>query len=390
MIFASAHGAVSSLTDSDYAAFGQQLAVWLSTHDMASIRASFDNFALADRVMQGMELSQSDAIELRNTMLHGDLLRNFATIHRAHFLRVVQRQGGGRALLRVHFARGIDYLEFICVRQPNGKPMWVDLYTYSAGDTLSSVMRAACLPIIAEGNKNILERLSGEESSYVKHLSEINRVAPLYQANKFAEAAAVLKQLPPDLQTNRTVLMARLRVMKKVDDAEYLKVIEDWERAYPNDPALAMIAIDADILRKDFSGALRAVDTLDRLVGGDPYQDGVRATIYLAEKNYPAAKLAAAKALRADPTLTLPYDVLLDTSLAEENYNDTVKILEDFAHIFPAADMATAIGKSPEYAKFRLSSQYAEWIKRRSPAGRGAENKQPQPVLSGPPATPDK
>lgn len=308
------------------------------------------------------------AANFRAGVMKNDLLRNFAAVRRAYFLRVVERGGEKRALVRAQMTNGINYFEFICVRQASGKVKWIDAYTYFAGDTLSNIMRTAALPVIAESQKNLFERLTGEESSYVKHQPEIQSAETLLAEGRLAEAAPVLNALPRELQTNRTVLLLRLRVMQAVDRAAYLKVIEDWERAYPNDPALALISIDGDILRKDFDGALHAVDTLDRLVGGDPYQNLIRARIYFAAKNYAAAKRAANAALQADPTFFSAYDVLLNTSLAEQDYDETVRILEDFEHRFPKADMAAAIRKSPVYAKFLLSPAYGKWIEQRSHA----------------------
>jgi tetratricopeptide (TPR) repeat protein len=354
------------LTDGECAAFGRQIASWLSAHDMQSFRGSFDEFALLDRVIRGLDLSVDYSANFRSGVTKSDLLHNFKAVRRAHFLRVVEHDGEKRALVRVNMPGGINYFEFVCVRQASGKVKWIDAFTYSAGDTLSNIMRTAALPVIAESKKDLLDRLTGEESSYVKHQPEIQRAESLLGEGRFAEAAPVLNALPSELQTNRTVMLVRLRVMQSVDRAGYLKVIEDWERTYPNDPALALISIDGDALRKDFAGALKAVDTLDRLVGGDPYLNCLRANLYFAAKNYAAAKRAAAAALQADHTFFQAYDVLLNTSLAEKDYDETVKILEDFESRFPKADMAAEIKKAPVYAQFMLSPAYAEWIEHRS------------------------
>jgi tetratricopeptide (TPR) repeat protein len=359
------------LTDEECAAFGKQLASWLSTHDLEALEQSFDPLALLDRVMDGLDLSEKDADDFRAGALgevKDGLIRQFGQVKKAQFLRVVQRPGGKRVLVRVHLKGGINYFEFVCARRASGKLKWVDMFIYITGDMMSNTIRTAALPMIAEMKKGILERLTGSESSYVEHLPEIQRAMGLLRDGKPAEAAPILKALPAEMQTNRSVLMLRLQVAQAVSESDYLKVIQDWETAYPNDSALALISIDGDVMRKNFTGAIAHVDVLDRLVGGDPYLNCIRGNIYFAAKNYVMVKRTANAALQADPHLAAAYDVLLNTSLAEEDFDETARILERFERAYPYVDMARAVKGAPTYSKFLLSPAYAEWIEQRSHA----------------------
>jgi tetratricopeptide (TPR) repeat protein len=357
-------------TDGEYAALGQQIASWLSTHDLTAFAQSLDSQALMDRVTNGFDLSGKEASDFQVGLLIGlknGFMRDLGGVKQAHFLRVVQRPGGKRALVRIHLKGGaINYLEFICTRQTSGELKWIDAFIYTSGDTLSNTLRAAALPMIAEMKKGLLDRLTDSESSYVKHLPEMESAMSLFRNGKAAEAESVLNALPREVQTNHLVLVIRLQVAQAVGNSDYLKVIQDWGKAYPIDPALALISIDGDILRKDFAAAIAHVDQLDRMVGGDPYQNFIRGNIYFAAKNYPMAKQSANAALQADPRLAAAYDVLLNTSLAEGNFDETANILERFERVYPRTDMAKAIKNSPVYAKFLLSPAYARWVEQRS------------------------
>jgi hypothetical protein len=356
-------------TDDECAMFGQQIASWLTKHDLTTFEQSLDSQALVDRMMAGIDLPEKAASDFRTGVMNGiktNLERGFGNVQKAQFLRVIQRPGGKRAIVRVNLKIGINYFEFICARQATGELKWIDVFVYSTGDTLSNTLRDVVLPAIAEMQKGLMERLAGSESNYIKHLPEIEDAMNLLRDGKPAEAESLLKALPVEMQTDRIVLMARCRVEQTVNQNEYLNVIREWEKTYPNDPALALISIDSDLLRKDFAGAIAHVDRLDRMVGGDPYQNFIRGNIYFAAKNYAMAKQAENAALQADPHLASAYDVLLNISLAEEDYDGTAAILERVEHTYPHADMAKAMKSRPAYAKFMLSPAYAKWIGQRS------------------------
>jgi hypothetical protein len=60
-----------------------------------------------------------------------------------------------------------------------------------------------------------------------------------------------------------------------------LAALDELTRDYPDDPSLALMQIDGAFLRGDLDGALHAIDVLDQATGGDPFQDAVRAEVYL-------------------------------------------------------------------------------------------------------------
>jgi tetratricopeptide (TPR) repeat protein len=356
-------------TDDECAAFGRQIASWLSTHDLAAFEESLDLQALLDRVTNGFDLSGKEASDFQSGLISGmknGVFRDLGGVRQAHFLRVVQRPEGKRAIVRIHLKFGVNYSEFICTRQADGKLKWVDEFNYSSGDMLSISLRNDALPMIADLKKGALDRLTNSESDYAKHVPEIARATSLFRAGKPAEAESLLKALPVEVQTNHAVLVVRLQVAQAVSESDYLEVIQDWEKAYPNDSALALISIDGDIMRKNFTGAIAHVDLLDRMVGGDPYLDCIRGNIYVAAKNYPMAKQSANAALEADPHLATAYDILLGASLAEGDFNETAEVLERVERVFPHADMAKSIKGDPAFAKFLLSPAYAKWIEQRS------------------------
>jgi hypothetical protein len=156
-----------------------------------------------------------------------------------------------------------------------------------------------------------------------------------------------------------------------------------------------MHSIDALATRRDFPGALRAVDQLEKSVGGDPYLDVIRAGVHATRGDLQAARRSALRSIEREPTLLPGYLALVTSSLRARDHAETLVRLKEIDRQFDFE--FEDFRQLAEYAEFAKSPQHAEWLeylkakKKTAPdSPRARDGGHPTPATDGtPPAKPD-
>src|SRR6185312_8717296 len=134
----------------------------------------------------------------------------------------------------------------------------------------------------------------------------IKAARELHVAGKDVEALAKLDSLPAAVRATKAIAVMRVEIASAISRDAKRAALDEVATMFPNDPTIAMLEIDGALLRGDYDGALRNVDTVDRAIGGDPFQDAVRAEILL-KRNHPGdldrAHDLVESVIRADPAL---------------------------------------------------------------------------------------
>jgi len=354
-------------SEADCAAFGRQLAALLDAGNAEAAIQQLDQFALLDRIATGLDFSARDERDFHAGLLNtlpASFKQQFANFSAAHFLRVQTVGAQRRALLRLTSDDGAaSYMAFICTRRGTGPVRWADVFLYISGETISESTRRTVLPLLAQGKKGFLERLTGTDSAMVLHFSTVQRATKHLQNGKLIEAWAEFEKLPEELKRDRTVLLLRMRLAQAIDETKYLRVIDQWRTAFPGDPTLDFISVDGAIMRKDYPAALAHADAFAKQIGGDAYLDCLAANILIMSERYADARTRARAALAVEPKLASAFDALLTVSLKTRNYPETIAVLEELRALFPAIELAT-VAADEAYAEFRLSRTYLDWSAR--------------------------
>lgn len=356
---------VAAITDAECEEFGTQLADYYSTDKHAEVVRQLDSFAFVKRVLNNLGLDEKEENEFRAGLLSSlskTFTQQFKTFSSARYLRAQSVDGEKRVLLRcVSEAGAVNYFAFVVDRRASGSLKWVDVFIYLTGEKISETMHRALLPIAANNQKSLLDKLTSRESDYIRNFPKITKATQLIREKKHKEALAELDQLPADMKSQRFVLTLRLGAAQEVSEEAYLKVITEWEKTYPGDTALDLVSIDGDLLRKDYPRAIRRVEQLSARLGGDTYQTFLKGNIQMLAGQYDEARRSAREVLAAEPTLTSAWDTLLNVSLREKNYADTAAVLVEFEAAYPTAKMKEAIATNEAYADFRTSAEYRTW-----------------------------
>lgn len=229
----------------------------------------------------------------------------------------------------------------------------VDLYSFAQGDWLSDLLSSGMDAMSEQGVDGSMDAAS-----------QLKKSRELQKDGKFAEALATIDALPKEVHNSRMVQMARLRVADQLSEDAYKQALDELAKLFPNDPSVALVDVDGAFLRGDYTGALKDIDTIDAAVGGDPFQDAIRAEVLL-KRNAPGDQDKAAdtaeRAIKTEPTLAKGWWSRLDVAVRRKQYPLAVETMTHLQQSFGAKLDDAALHTLPEYAEFLESPEYAAW-----------------------------
>jgi hypothetical protein len=303
------------------------------------------------------------------------IVRQLGTGGSYRLLRVHSVDGRLRALFRLLSQDGaVNYHDFILTRRPDGTVRASDVHIFLSGELLSATLRRAYLPAAADASKGMLARLTGQESDYIKNLDRLKEISKAVAEGRDRDALKLYAGLPRSVQTDKNVLLMRLRAAQNVDEQEYAAVIAEFRSAHPGDAGLDLISLDGYFMKKQYNQVLRCLERLDTALGGDPYLDLMRANVSCELQKLDEARQLAQKAIDGDDSLQNAYFLLIGISLTAKDFDETSRLLSLMERRFDLRfDNLAGV---TEYAEYTKSPQYQKWLESRPQAPQGP---QPQP-----------
>jgi hypothetical protein len=360
----------AAVSDAEARKFAKELNEKAQAGDVTAVSDMFDIEAMGETASQGLDIRTSSKEGFLRGMksaaqaqegFGGQLIAPVAGGGSLGLLRVLNRDGQKAARIRIQHGGegGLNYMDVVLARRTDGKIRAVDVYTFATGELMSATIRRAVIQLAASENRGILARLTGAENDYIKNAPRIKEISQAIMQGRGAEALAICESLPDSLKNDKSVMVIRIRAASMVDEEKYMAAMEDFQKAYPNDPAQDLMSIDYFFLRKQYDKALEVVDRLDRAVGGDPYLDTIRAGALVMAGRTADAKKAAQRLAQAEPDKSDGPMTLLSIALAEKDHAETLRLLKLLESRFGMQfrDLRTV----PEYAQFVRSPQHGEW-----------------------------
>lgn len=285
---------------------------------------------------------------------------------RVRLLRIRQVDGHQRAQLRMLVGDGLNYLDLLIVRTPAGVTRVVDYQDMATGEFLSRTIASVAIPALAQASRTPLERLvKGSSNEYLGMVGTVPEIRGLIEQGKHAEAMERWRGLPEAFRSTRAGATLRMLIAQGMGDAEHLASLQEIERLFPNDPALSLVQVDANILAKRYPQALEAVDRVDQIVGGDPYLDGMRADIRLQAGDLAGSQKDVARGCEREPGLIDLWWTRLGVSLKADTHAETARALDEINQRF-GIEFQDDLGAVAEYARFAASPEHAAWRARQA------------------------
>ena len=235
------------------------------------------------------------------------------------FLRVRERKGHTFLLFRLIGPNSsLDYHEYLLTDGEQGQRRIEDLYQYSIGAFISeSTSRAFRL-----FEKRVLDPKEQREAALIA------RFAQAADAGKPEDVVRAYKALPERLRREKSFAAAYVKAASQLGEVAYRSALKLFLDYFPDEIAGDLLGIDFFFAQELYGDAQRCVDRIGRTLGGDPYLDVIRASLYLHAGDSERAVERAKAAILAEKDLLPGYYVLLDIALATENHSGTVKGLD--------------------------------------------------------------
>jgi hypothetical protein len=254
-----------------------------------------------------------------------------------------------------------NYHDLILSLRPDGEVRATDVYSMMTGELLSQTTRRAFLMTILRLAEESAAKLQGIEKEFQQHFTKMQLMREFADAGQSQDVLKLYDQLPLRLQRDKNVMLTRLSAAQNVGGDAFKAAIDEFRTYFPDDPSIERFSITYFADKRDYTSALAKVDVIDKAVGGDPFLDVIRSGLQLAANNPTAARAAAEKALAAEPTLYDAHVALVNVSLQEKKFGETLDRLKEIARRFPPAP--GDLTQQPKYAEFVKSPQFQQWLK---------------------------
>jgi len=168
----------------------------------------------------------------------------------------------------------------------------------------------------------------------------------------------IYRQLPPQLQKDKAVLLLRMRVCQD-NDQEYLAAMEDFRKYYPDDVALDFVLLDYYAIKKDHSALEACMLRLETNIGEDAYLRRLRAECVLEQGRDKEGRAMAEECIQLEPDFQMGHFALVTILARQEDHKSTLKqlkvIREKFALEFQD------FSKLPDFGPFTKTEEFDEY-----------------------------
>jgi hypothetical protein len=278
------------------------------------------------------------------------------------FLRCRNVDGRRCAQFRLIMPQGgINYHHFELASSADGTVRAVDWYLLSTGEWQTASLRHVFLPLTQSWLMGGSDQLTPAERDLVASFMTISDMPDWIRAKQYRRVLDAYQRLPDSVKRVKSVLLRRMDAAHAVDQAEYLRTIEDYRKYYPNDASIDLTVLDAQMVRGSFDLALATIDRIDKAMGGDPYLKVLRVDLLEKQGKSNAAWKIAEAAVAEEPTLLPAYFSLLELALHRKNFAKIAELLTAMESKLGVKfkDLTTF----PAFAEFVKSDEYKAWRK---------------------------
>ena len=218
------------------------------------------------------------------------------------------------------------------------------------------------LPFAAEASKSLLDKLTQQESDYVKNVDKVNLFISHAQAREGAQAMEIYDQFPDSLKKDKNILIMRLAAARSLGPEQEDAAIRAFRSACPHDPALDLLLIDSYFFHKQYA----KVRSLDRSAGSarwaaTPIWTSSGPVRFWRKATLRAPRNTSAKPSRPRTPWCPPTSTSSSIALREKDFDETSRLLTVIREKFPKK--MPDVRRNPLYAQYIKSPQYEAWLK---------------------------
>ncbi|QDV49298.1 tetratricopeptide repeat protein [Gimesia fumaroli] len=374
--------APQKMTPQELQAFGKQIQATANSQDAAKFRALFDWKSFIDRVLA--EYEQNPAVKQaiqpvrkqletayteNNQGIDTEILAEVGNGADYRFLAMRKEQDQYKVIFR--FLRPdwtLNYQALIVEKQQSGELKIIDIDSLSTGEHISQSLQRLYLPEIYKAHLTVKDKLNDQEKSRI--INQKKRYDFLTPSEENTDPFQAYQQLPNEFKGEKTVLLFLAQdTIQKENPKKYQSVLGAYRKYHPNDPAAELLSVEYFALTEDYKQALESLDRLTAAIKTvDPYLYSVRAGILIEMGDINLAGKYAGKASEIEPDLLQPYLHLINISVMQKNFDDTIKHLDTLKTKFGFEYADLDLSELDNFEAFTASPQFKKWQAIQPPA----------------------
>ncbi len=309
------------LTEAEAKTFAETLETQLRNGNGTFFVRSMDWSRLTDQVLEGVQNSKDLPAEERfdrRALIQlfsekGGIAQSVAEKIKQggtyHFLRTRKLPNGNWTVTfrLVDADGGLDYHDLYLERRGGNLIQIYEFYLYHFDETFSETLRRTLVPDLYVDGKNdygmpmsqLVLILYKENKLLIQELSKA------FENGNYNRTLDLFEQLPKELQEQKTFQFWRLKAAQMhPDPSVYSFVLADVRQKFHQEGWVDFLSLDYFFNHHDYANALKCIDRIDQLVGGDPYLQNFRCWAYLNLKQFSEAEKRYAQAVAQEPELT--------------------------------------------------------------------------------------
>ncbi|MCH9655243.1 MAG: hypothetical protein K0U86_24130 [Planctomycetes bacterium] len=363
------------MTPTELQTFGRQIQEIVSSQNPDKFRALFDWKTFVNRVLSEYEQNpavkqaiQSIRLQLEtsytgsNEGIDTEILTEIVNGGDYRFLGMRKEQDQYKVIFRFLTPDGsLNYHALIIEKQQSGELKIIDIDNFSDGELISQSLKRLYLPEIYKAHLSVKDKLNQQEISRI--VNQKKRYDFLTTSDEKSDPFQAYKTLPKQYKMEKPVLLLLAHdTIAKENQKKYLQVLNVFRKNYPSDLAAELLSVEYFYLIGEFTSALESLDRLsDALKSVDPYLYSLRAEILIETGDINLAGKYAGKAAEIEPNLLHPYLNLINISVMQSSFDDTVKTLGTLKTRFGINLEDLDLSELENYSKLMNSPEFKKW-----------------------------
>ena len=199
----------------------------------------------------------------------------------------------------------------------------------------------------------------------MEDLTKLGTIRELYKQGEYKAADEVMQSVKEEVRNEKIFRLMDVQVKSNLDDDVYIKVMQDYRDAFPDDPSIDLISIDLFVYSENYQAAHQAVDNVNDRVGGDTFLDFYRGYVYYAAGDHAKAETALLKFTDNYPAFDDGPFYLLAIYIESERFEKAISVFQDLINDygFTREDLISFAEEETDYVPLVNSEAYKTWKK---------------------------
>ncbi len=272
----------TSFTEAEALVFGQAWEEAASEGDLDALEQLYDWGGMLQRAIDGLGLNAEAANGFKmgatTKSMVGKIGGPIAEVLKQggsyRLIRIVSRGGEMHAVFRLLQADlGINYHDLRLARRGNSQRIQGDrFFVAMTGEEMADSLRNIVGPAI-QSQGSMTSKRTGEPNQDFKALETQSKMMQAARAKDTQEVKRLTATLPEKYRETKMVLLATIMAADVEDETNYLAILDQYVKKFPNDPSVGLVTLDAAVIRKDSVLLEKSRQQVQDWVGGDPYLD---------------------------------------------------------------------------------------------------------------------